>query len=385
MSAAVLVTGGAGFIGKHVVRRLLQSGRRVRILDNFDPQVHGDSREAPDGADLLVGDVSDPGVWDAALGGVSAVIHLAAAVGVGQSMYEIAHYCNSNVMGTARLLEAVLARRKTLRKLVVASSMSIYGEGAYQCPACQRFLNLERTPADVARGRWEPVCPECETELVPVATTEDKPLRTRSVYAVNKRDQEEMCLAVGRALGLPTVALRFFNVYGPGQSLGNPYTGVAAIFASRLLAGAPALIFEDGRQSRDFIHVSDIARATLAALDRPVADLALNVGTGRSVSIRQLESMLRERLAGPPPEFTGVYRAGDIRHCFADVSAAQVHLGWKSSVQLEQGIDDLIAWVRTQRGYGDRLEKAHDELRSHGMLKRVEDHAEVKGGGAVAP
>jgi len=369
-----LVTGGAGFIGTHVANLLKEQGRTVRVLDSFDPQVHGTAttKELP-GVELITGDAADPGVWDRALDGVGSVIHLAAAVGVGQSMYEITHYCRANVMGTAELLEAMLSRREQIGRLIVASSMSIYGEGTYLCPSCNEQRVLERKTADVAAGHWDPLCPVCGTSLQALPTNEDKPLRARSVYAVNKRDQEEMCLAVGRAIDIPTLALRFFNVYGPGQALSNPYTGVGAIFASRLLAGRPALVFEDGEQSRDFIHVSDIARAVVTALDRTdVSDVALNVGTGRSISVNKMEELLRERLGGPDPQILGSFREGDIRHCFADVSAIQEQLGWKAEVPLETGIEDLVSWVKTQTGDATGADGALNELLKHNLVRSKE-------------
>jgi dTDP-L-rhamnose 4-epimerase len=201
-------------------------------------------------------------------------------------------------------------------------------------------------------------------------TSETKALRPASVYAINKRDQEDMCLVVGRAYGVPAIALRFFNVYGPGQSLSNPYTGVAAIFAASLLAGTPPLIFEDGRQTRDFVHVQDVAKACIRALIEPGAsDVALNVGTGRGTSVAQLASMLHRELGGPAPQVVGHYRAGDVRHCFADISLIQERLGWKPSISLEHGMEELLRWLRTQPISGSRLEQAYTELRAHGLVR----------------
>src|SRR5215212_2597669 len=304
----ILVTGGAGFIGSHLADELVERGRRVRVLDNLTDQVHG-GVERPeylnDDVELIVGDVRDRSLVREALEGVDAVVHLAARVGVGQSMYEMAEYVGANSHGTAILLEALLDR--PVRKLLVASSMSIYGEGAYDpAPA------TERTIADLEARRWEPRGPNGE-ELTPVPTPETKPPANSSIYALTKYDQERMCLVFGDAYGVPTVALRFFNVYGPRQALSNPYTGVLAIFASRVLNGNPPLVYEDGGQRRDFVNVKDVARACLLALDRDRADgRAVNVGSGRSVTVTDIGRKLGEVLGVEEiePEVTSTFRTG---------------------------------------------------------------------------
>jgi dTDP-L-rhamnose 4-epimerase len=255
--ARMLVTGGAGFIGSHLVDALVKSGKQVRILDSLEPQVHGPSRQAPPylnpAAELVVGDVRDRGQLQAALEGVQVVFHLAAAVGVGQSMYEIERYVSANTLGTSVLLDILANRNPGVRKLVVASSMSLYGEGSYRCPHCGPMEPAQRTEEQMSRSQWEPHCPSCGTSLEAVPTPEGKPLQPTSIYAISKKDQEEMSLCVGRAYGIPVVALRFFNVYGPRQALSNPYTGAAAIFSSRAMNGNPPLVYEDGLQSRDFV------------------------------------------------------------------------------------------------------------------------------------
>jgi dTDP-L-rhamnose 4-epimerase len=275
----VLVTGGAGFIGSYVVDELLQRDHHVRVLDALIEQVHPE-RKRPDyldqRAELIVGEVQDAAAMHRALAGVEAVIHLAASVGVGQSMYRIADYCASNVMGTAVLLQSVLDTRTSLRSLVVASSMSCYGEGAYVSNEGGKAFPELRSETQLRASDWE-IRVENGQSLHPVPTDESKPLMPRSVYAVSKRDQEELCLSVGIAYGIPTTALRFFNTYGPRQALSNPYTGVAAIFCARLLNDRPPLLFEDGKQMRDFVHVEDVARAVVAACERPASGEALNV------------------------------------------------------------------------------------------------------------
>ena len=263
-----LVTGGAGFIGSHLVRRLTEAGADVVVLDSIDEQVHdGRQPELPDGVELVRGDVGDLAAVERAIAGVDKVVHLAAAVGVGQSMYEIDRYVRQNTLATATFLERIVAMSPRPSRLVVASSMSIYGEGEYECSEHGRVAPGPRPEAQLLAREWEAHCPECDRTLAPLPTSESKPLIPTSIYAITKRDHEELCLVTGAAYGIPTVALRFFNVYGPGQALSNPYTGVAAIFASRLLNGHAPVIFEDGEQTRDFIHVSDIVEGIVLALE----------------------------------------------------------------------------------------------------------------------
>jgi dTDP-L-rhamnose 4-epimerase len=310
------------------------------------------------------GDVRDPDAVARALEDVDVVFHQAAAVGVGQSMYRIAEYVSANSLGTSVLLDGITSRRRRPSKLLVASSMALYGEGKYRCPEHGEVDPPLRGVEQFQAGDWEVRCPRCGLEVIPMPTDERKPLHPTSVYAITKRDQEELFLATGRAYDIPTVALRYFNVYGPGQSLDNPYTGVAAIFTSRLLNRRPPLVYEDGRQSRDFVHVSDIVRANLLALDRDEADgQVYNVGTGRSLSLFDVVEALRRKLGGPAPEFLGVFRQGDIRHCYADIAQICESLGYQPQVRFEDGIDDLAAWA-AGRDATDRVEQARFELES---------------------
>src|SRR3954451_3353474 len=339
-----LVTGGAGFIGTHLVRALVERGDEVVVLDSLEPQVHGDTQpDLPAGVELIVGDVGDRDLAMRALEGAERVVHLAAAVGVGQSMYEIARYTELNTMATARFLEYVVAQRPMPVRMVVASSMSIYGEGEYLCEEHGRVAPGPRPEEQLLARAWETACPSCGRELKPLGTSEAKPLIPTSIYAINKRDHEEMCLVTGAAYGIPATALRFFNVYGPGQALSNPYTGVAAIFASRLLNGNAPAVFEDGLQSRDFVHVSDVADAVVAALEPGAGDgAALNVGSGEPVTVLEVASTLG-RLLGKElePEIRRSYRAGDIRHCFADISRARDELGYRPQTSFEEGMGEL--------------------------------------------
>ena len=272
MRELVLVTGGAGFIGSYIVDELVKRGYRVRVLDNLDPQVHGDNADVPEylnkKAEFMKGDVRNPDDVRKAIDSVEIIFHEAAAVGVGQSMYEIKKYMDVNTLGTANLLEAIIKKRKgKIKKLIVASSMSIYGEGEYECSKCGRISPKLRPVAQLEKRQWEMKCHICGEDAKPIPTNEEKPLNSTSIYAISKKDQEEMCLCIGRAYNIPTVALRYFNTYGPRQALSNPYTGVAAIFSSRLLNNHTPIIYEDGLQSRDFVHVKDIAQANMLAME----------------------------------------------------------------------------------------------------------------------
>jgi dTDP-L-rhamnose 4-epimerase len=370
MSGRVLITGGAGFIGSHLADELLEHGTRVRALDNLAEQVHGPGAARPGylhpEVELIHGDVRDPEAVRSALDGVDAVFHFAAMVGVGQSMYEIARYTGVNNLGTAVLLEALAER--PVGRLVVASSMSIYGEGLYRNGRGELVGGAERGREQLKARDWELRGPDGET-LTPVPTPETKAPTLSSVYALSKYDQERMCLLVGRAYKIPTVALRFFNVYGTRQALSNPYTGVLAIFASRLLNGNPPLIFEDGRQMRDFVHVSDIARACRLALTVPAAEgQVFNIGSGRQYTVREIARALGEVLGreGIQPEITGKYRVGDIRHCFADITLARRILGYEPQMPLERGLLELSSWLEGQVAC-DRVAEGHAELTARGL------------------
>jgi dTDP-L-rhamnose 4-epimerase len=365
MAERVLVTGGAGFIGSHLVDELLRTGHDVRVLDSLVEQVHGGAQR-PDyldeGAELVAGDVRDAELVRGALEGIDSVVHLAARVGVGQSMYEPAEYTAANSSGTAVLLEALLDH--PVRKVVVASSMSIYGEGAYEpAPAA------ERTREQLERGEWEPRGPNGE-QLEPLPTPESKEPALASVYALTKYDQERMCLLYGAAYDVPAVALRFFNVYGPRQALSNPYTGALAIFASRLLNDRAPVVYEDGLQRRDFVSVADVARACRLALERDGADgRPVNVGSGRSHSVLEIAEALARVLGTEiEPELPGKFRAGDIRHCFADVSRAREALGFEAEVPFEQGLAELAGWLEG-RPAADRFDEAAAELAERGLTR----------------
>jgi len=369
----ILVTGGAGFVGSHLVDALLREGHEVRVLDSLDPQVHGPDAERPayldPKAELVVGDIRDRKAVGRALSDVDVVFHQAAAVGVGQSMYEMERYVSVNSVGAAVLLEEIVARKDRIRKMLVASSMSIYGEGAYRDPAGQVVAPSLRGEEALAARRFE-MEDASGAPLEAMPTPEDKPLAPTSIYAVTKRDHEEMFLSVGAAYAIPTVALRYFNIYGTRQSLSNPYTGVMAIFSSRLLNRNKPMIFEDGLQTRDFVHVSDIVRANLLALQQEAADgRTYNVGTGRPTSVLAVAELLAEQLDfADPPEVVGKYRAGDIRHCYADISRIRKELGFEPRVTLEDGMRELLTWLRSQAA-DDRVEAAARELEARGLTR----------------
>jgi dTDP-L-rhamnose 4-epimerase len=369
----ILVTGGAGFIGSFVVDRLLAAGHTVRVLDNLDPQVHPEGAPAylAAEAELVRGDVRDHGLLERTVADADAVVHAAAAVGVGQSLYRVEHYVDVNVRGTATLLDCLQHRASLLRKLLVFTSMTGYGEGVYRRPSDGRLLRVEtRTEADIARHGWEPVCPETGEPLEQAPTPEDSALLARNVYALTKRWQEELALSLAGVYGFPVVCLRLFNVYGPRQSLSNPYTGVLAIFLARLLAGEQPVVYEDGGQSRDFISVHDVADTALRVLETDAADgQVMNLGSGEPRRIADIGHVLatltgREDL---PPRVTGQFRRGDIRHCTADVSRARRGLGFVPRVAWDDGLRELLEWCRGAAS-ADHFVRAQRELESRGLL-----------------
>jgi dTDP-L-rhamnose 4-epimerase len=364
----ILVTGGGGFIGRHVTAELIGRNFEVRILDALIEQVHGAGDvEIPAGAELIKGDVRDPVVVTHALKGIDAVVHLAAEVGVGQSMYEIARYVGANDLGTAVLLECLL--KNPVQRIVVASSMSVYGEGSYATPGGRRLDDVRRDANRVKAGLWEPLSADGEA-LHPIATDERKRVDLASIYALTKYAQERAVMIFGEAYGVDTVALRLFNVFGPGQALSNPYTGVLANFASRLANGKRPMVFEDGRQRRDFVHVGDVARAFRLALQRPRASgHVINIGSGQSYAIADVASLLSEAMGVQDlePEILAKARSGDIRNCFADIGKARELLGYDANHRLEDTLDEMVAWVR-RAGAIDRGAEMKQQLETMGLV-----------------
>ena len=371
MAEHVLITGGAGFIGSHLCDELLARGYAVRVLDNLSPQVHGTLRRDPPSylsgnVEFMYGDIRDAKAVGKALENIDAVFHFAAAVGVGQSMYEIRHYTSVNNYGTAVLLQNIL--KSNVRRIITASSMSIYGEGLYKRKNDGEPAVAERTPDQLRRGAWEPVGPG-GGELEPIPTPEGKHPSIASLYALSKYDQERMVLMIGKAYNIDAVALRFFNVYGTRQSLSNPYTGVLAIFASRYLNNKPPIIYEDGLQKRDFVGVADVARACRLALETPaVSGRVFNIGSGTAYTIREAAAGIASALGknGIDPVICGKYRVGDIRHCFADISSAREVLGYRPEIDFEKGMIECAQWLGNRIAC-DRVDKAHEELISRGL------------------
>ena len=368
----ILVTGGAGFIGSFVVDKLVSIGAEVIIYDNLTPQVHLDGTP-PDylnpNAEFIQGDVLDYEKFKSVIGRVNGIVHLAAAVGVGQSQYEIKHYVNTNTGGTANLLDILVNNDHNIEKMVVAASMSSYGEGNYLCEKDGVVRPNLRTEEQMAKGDWELYCPLCGARVEPVPTGEDAVQYCNSIYAMTKKDQEDMILNIGKTYDLPAVALRFFNVYGPRQSLSNPYTGVAAIFLSRIKNGQSPLIFEDGLQTRDFISVHDIADVICTVMEDEKADMEVfNVGSGIPLSIKSISDTLAE-LYGKDiaPNITNKFRKGDVRHCFADISKIKNKIGWEPRITFSEGMEELINWGRDARA-DDKFEQSIKELKDKGIV-----------------
>jgi dTDP-L-rhamnose 4-epimerase len=370
MARNVLITGGAGFIGSHLTDELLSKGYNVKVFDNLNEQVHGPGKERPSyltrEAELVIGDVRDENALAKAIRGMDAVYHFAAMVGVGQSMYEIKKYTDVNNIGTSVLLETLI--KHPVEKLIVASSMSIYGEGMYQDSTGNIKKPAERSAKQVKEKDWE-VYDDQGNRLTPLPTPESKEPSLSSLYALSKYDQERMCLMIGKAYNIPTIALRFFNVYGTRQALSNPYTGVLAIFASRYLNNKSPVVFEDGLQKRDFVNVKDVSRACRLALEIPEADgNVINIGSGNSYTILQIAEKLASILNknNLQPEILGKYRVGDIRHCFSDIRMAENILGYKPKISLEDGLQELSEWLIKQTAE-DKVNEASEQLAARGL------------------
>ena len=370
----ILITGGAGFIGSHTADALIQQGHQVRVLDLLDPQVHPMDVERPvylhPEIELFRGDVRQASDVAAALEGIDVVYHFAALTGVGQSMYDLRSYVDTNTTGTATLLEGIIKRKSPLQKLVVSSSRAVYGEGTGSCQTCgvERFAGTRRRQ-DLEAGCWDVVCPVCGDALRPVPTRETRPLSPISVYGLTKRHQEDLCLQVSESFRIPTVCLRYFNVYGSRQSLKNPYTGVVSIFFSRIVAGQPIHLYEGGSAGRDFVHVSDVVRANLLALEDHVpSGSVINVGTGQRCTIGEVAGALgRATQRNPCLVDSGEYRMGDVRDCYADLQLARATLHYEPKVTLDQGMQEFSAWAVTQPSI-DLYQHTVEELRQHDLL-----------------
>jgi len=374
-SQLALITGGAGFIGGHLAQRLLERGYRVRVLDNLVPQVHGPMPQFPAYLDLrvesILGDVCDKEIVSFALRGVDLVFHLAALTGVGQSMYQVDEYVRTNVGGTATLLQCLTDRHQKLERLVLASSRAVYGEGKYRCASCGDAYPQGRSVQQLDAKRWDLVCPHCGGQISYVRTDESTPLQPSSVYAITKRAQEELVLCIARAYGLPVVILRYFNVYGPRQAPSNPYTGLLVTFLSRLIAGQPLELYEDGQMCRDFVHVRDVVDATVSAAERfQAVGQVINIGCGVGVTVAQIAKALLDIMgAGGEAAQVDVARVGDIRHSVADIQSAQELLGYSPQVSFRDGLAELVSWFRQQNAVVDRSLRAKLELEQRNLLR----------------
>jgi dTDP-L-rhamnose 4-epimerase len=377
MTQRILITGGAGFIGRRLVKVLSQKGYKTRILDNLSPQVHGPNAKMPadliELADARVDDVTDSRAVRSALNSVDVVVHLAAETGPAQSLYEIEKYMKANVEGMAVLLQEMLFVRKRIKKIVVASSRAIYGEGSYHCVKCGRIASVSRDESRLSRGEWEPFCPQCGAIVQPLPTDEQTLPSPTSIYAVGKLAQEQMGLVFGNAYGIPAIALRYQNVYGPGQSLRNPYIGILSIFCARAMKSLPIGIYEDGKMIRDFVHVDDVVSATVLAIENE-GNLrgVFNVGCGYPSTIFEVaRKLVQTGKFSSAISVTGEYRVGDVRHNYADLTKIEKMLGYKPQVDLDTGLRELILWAQHEPESANLLESATTELANAGLFRKA--------------
>lgn len=378
MKQNILITGGAGFIGSRLANSLIARGHRVRVLDNLSPQIHGAEpassalfRSLHDDVEFIRGSVTNREHLVQALTGVDTVVHLAAETGTGQSMYAIQHYSDVNIGGTSMLLDLIANERFPIRKIVVASSRAVYGEGKYSCSAHGNVYPGARLAENMQQGDFEVHCPHCGIPVEMVPTDEETPVRPASVYGITKLTQEQMVLTVGKALGISALAFRYQNVYGPGQSLANPYTGILSIFSTRIRNGSGINIFEDGKESRDFVFIDDVVSATVKGVehDEALVDV-FNVGAGVATDVLTIANTLQALLGVTVPvQVTGQFRVGDIRHNVADLAKVRQALAFEPSVTIEEGLRQFVSWVKGEQVQTDRYEESLDELRAKGLFK----------------
>ena len=373
----ILITGGAGFIGSNLTKKLVSKGYNVTILDNLSKQIHGENQDSElyqsikDISTFILGDVCNESDWIKTLQGQDAVIHLAAETGTGQSMYEITRYNDVNILGTSHLLNILANESHSIQKIVIASSRSIYGEGKYLCEKDGIVYPNERNNTDMAKGLFEPICNNCKEELSLQPTDENSKIYPSSIYGITKQQQEQMILLIGKSLDIPAVALRYQNVYGPGQSLSNPYTGILSIFSTRMLNGNDIDIYEDGEESRDFVFINDVVDATVLALEKEEANNQIfNVGSGVATTVSQVANSLKEFYnSNVNITISGKYRLGDIRHNYADLSKIKEALGFSPKFDFNSGISEFVKWVKTQEIKEDKYESSIEELKQKGLIK----------------
>ena len=375
----VLITGGAGFIGSNIALKLLKYGYRVTVLDTLSEQIHGANpeRTSPlyqiikDKVDFIKGDVNNREDLEKALVDVDYVIHLAAETGTGQSMYEIKKYVNTNIGGTALLLDILTNTEHHVKRVVVAESRAVYGEGKYHCPNCGDVYPYERTDENLAKGDFECKCPKCGGEVDLIATTEDSAIHPSSVYGISKQVQGQLVHLVCKSIGVESVSFRYQNVYGPGQSLTNPYTGILSIFSTRIKNGNGINIFEDGKETRDFVYIEDVVDATILGMEVPEANgHVFNVGTGIATDVLTVAKTLCDKYGiNVPITVSGNYRLGDIRHNFADITAARQILGFEPKWSFSDGIEQFTNWVNQQEVNEDNYETSIEEMKKKGLYK----------------
>jgi len=375
----ILITGGAGFIGSNLAIKLINLGYRVTVLDNLSPQIHGEHPEidsslyksVAEKVTFIKGTVTSRKDWEMALKDQDAVIHLAAETGTGQSMYEIQRYIDVNIGGTGILLDILANKEHSVKKIIIASSRAIYGEGKYKCPVHGVVYPTERLDIEMSKGDFSCKCPECHQDVLLLSTTEESKIHPTSIYGITKQTQEEMVLIVGKSLGIATVAYRFQNVYGPGQSLSNPYTGILSIFSTRIKNGKEINIFEDGKEMRDFVFINDVVDSVILGLESADANGQIyNVGTGVGTDVLTVAQTLSQYYdTNVPLVVSGNYRLGDIRHNFADISKIERELGFKPQWNFEKGISAFTKWVDNQAVCDDKYEQSIVEMKEKGLYK----------------
>ena len=377
MKERILITGGAGFIGSHLVDILFKEKEcEIIVFDSLEEQVHGKRKDPPhylnEKAEFVHGSVNDYNKLEELIKRSDIIFHLAAKVGVGQSMYQVKDYIESNILGTANLLDILANSEHDIKKLIIASSNTIYGEGKYRCKNCGIVFPKLRTINQLKTKDWELNCPKCSKKVEPVLSDESTPFNPSSIYGFSKQAQEQSSKLIGDTYGINTSILRFFLVYGSRQALSNPYTGVCTIFAMRLLNGKPPIIFEDGYQSRDFVNVKDICQALILAMEKNAANGEIfNVGTGIPITIKEVAEILSEKLNPDlKPINNHQYRVGDIRHCIADISKIKAKLGYKPTIQFKEGVDEVLNWIQKSANiFQDKSTKAINILKEKGLLK----------------
>jgi len=372
----ILITGGAGFIGSRLCEKLFDQGNNITVLDNLSEQIHGNGEsflfnKIKDKCTFIKGDVRDKNDWAHAIKNQEIIIHLAAETGTGQSMYEVEKYTNVNVIGTSHMLEILANSNHNVKKIIVASSRSIYGEGKYNCKTHGVQYPSKRKEEDMKKGEFNPKCSMCNSTLNLLPTDEQSKIHPSSIYGINKQQQEQMVMLMGESLSIAPVAFRYQNVYGPGQSLSNPYTGILSVFSTRILNGNNLDIYEDGEETRDFVYIEDAVDATILGIEKEEANGHIfNVGSGVSTSVLDVANTLK-RLYNSEINITvsGKFRLGDIRHNFADLSKSKDILGFTPKYNFERGITEFVNWVKTQEVMEDKYEKSIQQLKNKGLIK----------------